>query len=128
MALPVNIEELLHGRVIEWERLEFKEGWNPESVLHTLCAFANDINNWGGGYIVIGVKEKGGAPVFPPTGLSSAEISKIQKELLNLCHRLKPVYFPVVEPVVVDQHSVLIIWVPGGSSRPYKAPVSLAVK
>ncbi|HEY5510424.1 MAG TPA: hypothetical protein VIK10_05275 [Prolixibacteraceae bacterium] len=50
MALPVNITELLHGKVVEWERLEFKEGWNPEDVLHSVCAFANDINNWGGGY------------------------------------------------------------------------------
>lgn len=31
MALPINIEELLSGRVVETERLEFKEGWNPRS-------------------------------------------------------------------------------------------------
>ena len=48
MALPVNITELLHGKVVERERLEFKEGRNPEDVLHSVCAFANDINNWGG--------------------------------------------------------------------------------
>lgn len=34
-------------------KAEFKIGWNPEDVIHTLCAFANDINNWGGGYIVV---------------------------------------------------------------------------
>lgn len=58
MALPININKLLSGRVVETERLEFKEGWNPEAVLHTMCAFANDVNNWGGGYIVIGFGEK----------------------------------------------------------------------
>ena len=57
MALPINIQELLHGRVVETERLEFKECWNPDAVLYTMCAFANDINNWGGGYIVIGIEE-----------------------------------------------------------------------
>ena len=36
MALPINIEELLSGRVVETERLEFKEGWNPLAVLHTM--------------------------------------------------------------------------------------------
>jgi len=46
MSLPINIEELIHGKVIEWERLEFKRDWNPEAVLHTLCAFANDMSNW----------------------------------------------------------------------------------
>ena len=84
MALPIDVDELLHGRVVESERLEFKEGWNPEAVLHTLCAFADDINNWGGGYIVLGVAEKDGLPVLPPSGLSRAEIAKAQKEKLSL--------------------------------------------
>ena len=57
MALPVNIEDLVHGNVIEWERLEFKKGWNPEKIIHSICAFANDLNNWGGGYIILGIKE-----------------------------------------------------------------------
>ena len=47
MALPININDLLNGKPVEWERLEFKEDWNPEAVLHTLCAFANDIHNLG---------------------------------------------------------------------------------
>jgi ATP-dependent DNA helicase RecG len=69
MALPLNISELIHGKVVEWERLEFKEGWNPENILHSVCAFANDINNWGGGYIVVGIAANEGVPQFPPKGL-----------------------------------------------------------
>ena len=65
MPLAINIHELIHGQVIEWERLEFKQGWNPEDVMHTLSAFANDINNWGGGYLVIGIAEDKGRPVKP---------------------------------------------------------------
>ena len=38
--LPINIDDLINARTVEWERLEFKEGWNPEDVLHTMCAFA----------------------------------------------------------------------------------------
>lgn len=63
MALPININDLLNGKPVEWERLEFKAGWNPEAVLHTLCAFASDIHNLGGGYILIGVAEHNGRPV-----------------------------------------------------------------
>src|SRR3972149_989132 len=126
MSLPLNINHLLRGKPVEWERLEFKEGWNPESVLHTMCAFANDINNWGGGYIVIGIEEKKGVPVFPPKGLSPAEIAKIQKELLNLSHKIKPEYFPMVEVTKYEGQDIVIIWVPGGTHRPYKAAVSLA--
>lgn len=57
MGIPVNIELLINGKSVEWERLEYKEGWNPEEIIHSICAFANDINNWGGGYIIVGVKE-----------------------------------------------------------------------
>ena len=49
MRLPINIDDVLHGQTVEWERLEFKQGWNPEAVLHTVCAFANDFHNLGGG-------------------------------------------------------------------------------
>ena len=48
MALPVNIEKLIKGTVVETERIEFKKGWNPTAVIHTMCGFANDINNLGG--------------------------------------------------------------------------------
>ena len=50
MPLPINIHDLLVGKPVEWERLGFKQGWNPEAVLQTLCAFANDFHNLGGGY------------------------------------------------------------------------------
>lgn len=57
MNLPININQLLHGKAVEWERLELKEGWNPEVVLRSICAFANDFHNPGGGYIVVGIQE-----------------------------------------------------------------------
>jgi len=57
MALPININQLISGKTVEWERIEFREGWNPERVLKTICAFANDFNNWGGGYIILGISE-----------------------------------------------------------------------
>lgn len=64
MPLPINIEKLIKGEMVESERIEYKSGWNPEDVIHTMCAFANDIHNLGGGYIVIGVEEK-----YPPDQL-----------------------------------------------------------
>ena len=125
MALPINIRELLTGHTVEWERLEFKTGWNPEDIIHSVCAFANDINNWGGGYIVVGIAEQDGRPVLPPQGLPPEQLDKIQKELLNLCHQITPPYFPVAQPVEYQGKMLFIIWVPGGQTRPYKAPLSL---
>ena len=66
MSLPINIHEVLQGQPVEWERLEFKRGWNPEAVLHTLCAFANDFHNLGGGFVFLGIGDDNGssAPRF----------------------------------------------------------------
>ena len=47
MALPLNIDDLIHQRKEESARIEYKKDWNPEKVLHSVCAFANDIDNWG---------------------------------------------------------------------------------
>jgi ATP-dependent DNA helicase RecG len=126
MPLPIHIPDLFTGTVVEWERLEFKEGWNPEAALHSLCAFANDVHNWGGGYFVIGVAEQNGRPVLPPAGLRPEQLDRIQKEVLNVSHRIVPAYHPVVEPYVLDGRHILVLWAPGGQNRPYKAPVSMA--
>ena len=127
MALPINIESLLHGKAVEWERLEFKQGWDPLAVLHTICAFANDFHNLGGGYIVVGVAEKHGQPLLPPFGLKQGQIDAIQKEILKLGHNaIQPYYHPVVVPAEIDGRYILVIWVLGGQTRPYKARVSFA--
>src|SRR3989339_957873 len=128
MALPLNIEDLITGQTVESERIEFKEGWNPEAILHSICAFANDINNWGGGYIVIGIKGNNGRPALPPIGLNPNQIDAYQKKLIELCHKLTPYYFPVPSPVVFQKKHILVLWVPGRDTRPYKAPKTLAKK
>jgi ATP-dependent DNA helicase RecG len=128
MPFPINIDDLITGQSIEWERLEFKENWNPISILHTICAFANDINNWGGGYIVIGVKEENGRPLLPPQGLAPEEIDNMQKKLIELCHHITPHYFPLAVPVIYRKKHLLVLWVPGGDMRPYKAAENLVKK
>lgn len=128
MSLPVNIEQILNGQTVEWERIECKQGWNPEGVIHTIGAFANDINNWGGGYIFIGVKEENGIPQLPPVGLHAGSLDGIQNELLNLSHKIQPYYAPVYQPYVFNGKHILVIWVPGGDNRPYKVPSTLGAK
>lgn len=125
MALPINIDQLIDGKVVEWERLDFKRGWNPEDVMHTVCAFANDIHNWGGGYIIVGVEEKNGMPVLPPCGVELNQVDSIQKELVQLCKLIQPTVNVLAEPTEVMEKDVLVIWVPGGELRPYKAPLHL---
>lgn len=127
MSLPINLDEILRGRLVERERLEFKEGWNPEAVLHTVCAFANDFHNLGGGYILIGVAADQGRPELPPVGIDPNRLDSIQQELLNLgYHRIQPAYHPISEPYEIDGRHIFVIWCPGGQHRPYKAAESLS--
>ena len=35
MALPINIDELLHGHTVEWDRIELKKGGIPK-ILYIL--------------------------------------------------------------------------------------------
>lgn len=120
MAIPVNIDDLVNRRVVESSRIEFKSGFNPNPIIHTICAFANDIDNIGGGYIVVGVEERNGSPVLPPKGIPQSEIDDIQKRLVGLCHHIEPLYNPMVEPLMYQGSYLMVIWVPGGHGRPYK--------
>jgi ATP-dependent DNA helicase RecG len=125
MALPINIKELIHGKVVEWERLEFKKGWNPEVILHSICAFANDLNNWGGGYIIVGINEKDGVPQLPPAGLPLNSLDTIQGELINICYSIQPNYLIITQPYIFDNKHILVIWVPAGDMRPYSVPSTM---
>ena len=124
MALPINIDELINGRIVEWDRIEFKKGWNPKAIIHTMCAFANDINDWGGGYIIIGLEEDKGRPIYPPIGIEPNSLDAIQGELLKLSHQIEPNYFPISQPLVFQDKHIFIIWIPAGDTRPYSAPIS----
>lgn len=118
--LPINIENLLDDNVVEWARIEFKKGWNPDATLKTISAFANDVDNWGGGYIVIGAEEENGRLIRPVSGLSNDSIDHIQKELLKYCNYLKPKYIPQSEPVQYDGKTLSLVWCPGGYDRSYQ--------
>ena len=127
--LPINISDLLRQRTVEGERIEYKAGWNPEVVLHTLCAFANDFHNLGGGYVVIGVAEEDGRPVLPPQGIDPGSVDGILKELLGLGNNaIQPYYHPLAATYEIDGRTVLVLWAHGGETRPYKAKVGLGTK
>lgn len=124
MALPINISDLVNRRVIESARIEYKRDWNPEPILHTICAFANDIDNWGGGYIIIGIDEENGMPKLPIKGLNKSSIDRINKELLQKCNLIEPRYIPIVEHASYEGKEIIVLWVPGGAERPYKCPIA----
>lgn len=128
MALPINIEDLLNKRKVESNRIEFKSGWNPISIYHSICAFANDYDNIGGGYILIGVEENNGIAVRPVKGILEEQLDKIQREILQYNHLIEPFYAPRLSVEAVDGQNILVIWVPSGINRPYTAPSDVTAK
>lgn len=129
-GLPVSLEDLLYARSIESNRIELKAGWDEKiktSVVRTVCAFANDFLNLGGGYLILGVREEGGRPVLPPAGLGNLDLERLQKEVRGACKRIVPDYLPLLFPVQHEGVSLLVIWAPGGDTRPYQAPEDLNV-
>ncbi len=127
MSLPVNIENLLFNKTVESTRIEYKTGFDPNAVIHTICAFANDIDNTGGGYIIIGVEEENGRPKNI-SGVEVNEIDKILKELVGYCNSIEPRYLPVVEPINFNEKDIIVIWCPAGHGRPYKVYENLFIK
>lgn len=128
MALPINIEALLRKQKVESNRIEFKSGWNPTSIYHSICAFANDVDNLGGGYILIGVEENNGVAVRPVKGLQVNQLDKIQREMLQFNSMIEPNYFPRISVEEIDGTNILVIWVPSGCNRPYSVPSDVNAK
>lgn len=128
MALPINIEDLLNKHKVESNRIEFKKGWNPTKIYHSICAFANDFDNIGGGYILVGVEEKDGIAVRPVTGIPLDQLDKIQREMVNFNNMMDPFYSPRISVEVVDDTHILVIWVPSGINRPYAVPTDVKSK
>lgn len=128
MALPINIEDLLDKRKIESNRIEFKEGWNPDKIYHTICAFATDLENTGGGYILVGVEEENGMAKRPVKGIPEEEIDKILKDMVGFDAKISPAYLCKASPEVVDGKTILVIWVPTGINRPYSVMESVVAK
>lgn len=125
MAIPTNIKTLLSGEVVEWARIEFKETWDAAASLKTICAFANDLDNWGGGYIVIGVEEDNGRPVYPLKGVPTDKLDAYQKSIYAKCKLIRPAYTPIIGIETYQDRQFIVIWCPGGDNRPYSSPKTM---
>lgn len=128
MALPINIEDLLSKQKVESNRIEFKAGWNPTSIYHSICAFANDVDNLGGGYILVGVEEVNGVAVRPVKGLEDNQLDKIQREMFQFNAMMDPIYYPRISVEEIDERKILVIWVTSGHNRPYTVPADVTAK
>lgn len=128
MALPININDLLNKNKVESQRIEFKKGWNPDKVYRSICAFANDFDNIGGGYVLIGVEEENGIAKRPLCGVPIQEIDSINKAIIGFNNKIEPYYMARTSVEEIDGVYIFVIWVPSGLNRPYSVPENITSK
>ena len=123
--LPVRLTDLIGGRKVESDRVECKEGWNPPAILRTVCAFANDFHNYGGGYLLVGVGQDVGKLVeaslesvdLPPVDRAFA-VAGTPSSLAAIDLELEP-----YDPRAVEGHRLPLRTVQWGLSRLASMPL-----
>lgn len=112
----------------ENEQTEWKENVaDMDDVAATLSAFANDLQNLGGGYVVCGAKEEKdefGFPRLRRQGLTSARLREVEGTVLTRCReRVSPPIAPLVEELLTDdpERRILVFIQPAtGSAHTYR--------
>jgi len=100
----IDLQELSRR---ESEQIEWKENVaDIDDVVRTLSAFANDLQNLGGGYVVCGAREDRdvhGFPALVRTGLDAARLHELEGKVLTRCRDLvSPSIAPLVEQLAAD--------------------------
>lgn len=89
----------------ESEKVEWKENGDDKDIVKrivkTISAFANDLSNFGGGYVVCGAKEgkdEFGFPKLIYKGLFSQKLKEIESRVLQHCRDyVSPAITPIVQ-------------------------------
>jgi predicted HTH transcriptional regulator len=103
MNFNIDLKELARR---ESEQVEWKENGDDikiaEGIVKTISAFANDIGNVGGGYVVCGAKEikdEHGFPKIQYTGLSANKLKEIEGKVTKYCQNYVD---PAIIPRIVE--------------------------
>ena len=48
------------------------------------------------------------------------------KDMLNKCKLIQPEYLPIVEVADYEGKKFIVVWAPGGNSRPYSSPKNMS--
>lgn len=104
MTVRIDLDQLARR---ESEQTEWKESVaDIDDVVATLCAFANDLQNLGGGYVVCGAREERdehGFPQLARKGLTASRLKEIESVALARCReRVSPPLAPLVEELDAD--------------------------
>jgi ATP-dependent DNA helicase RecG len=109
-----DLEELARR---EGEQTEWKANVaDVDDVAATLAAFANDLQNLGGGTVVCGAREDKdghGFPMLIRAGLTASRLKDVENQVLARCRdRVSPPIAPLVEELPADDENRRILVFP----------------
>lgn len=125
MTVRIDLDQLARR---ESEQTEWKENVaDANDVVATLSAFANDLQNLGGGYVICGAREEKdehGFPRLARVGLTAARFKEIESVVLARCRdRVSPPLAPLVEeiPTADPSRRILVFLQPAtGSAHTFR--------
>ena len=96
--------------------LDWKKGGDPENIVETLTAFANDYEEVGCGFVLCGIEEqkhKDGSSTSEVAGITRGESNRLQNRIFELSrNRAHPPITPRFDSVSLDEDKeVLVVWV-----------------
>lgn len=111
MTVYIDLDQLARR---ESEQTEWKDNVaDVNDVVATLCAFANDLQNLGGGYVVCGAAEgvdEHGFPELVRKGLTARRLKEIENATLACCRdRVSPPLAPLVKELDADDRERRIL-------------------
>ncbi len=117
---PVHMTALELDQLLSSEnnKVDWKSSGDPEKIVKTLTAYANDFEEAGYGMVICGVEEsKDNLPHPLVTGLPQGVLKTLRDRVFNLCRSaVTPPLAPQFRTVTLpDANEVLVIWI-GASS------------
>lgn len=106
MIVPIPYKTLLRLSKEESGLGCFMDKMDPEKLLHTICAFANDIENKNGGWILVQTEKE--------------EAEKTKELIEKICRQIQPEYHPYLYTMNHDGKYAVCILASAGFDRPYR--------
>lgn len=53
------------------------------------------------------------------------KLDKYQKEIFEKCKLIRPAYMPIIGKETYQDKQFIVIWCPGGETRPYSSPKTM---
>ena len=122
MAIPIGISRLTGLGRAGSDLTEFMAEPEPSALLHTICAFANDIRNAGGGYIVLGAEPVPETHDIRISGIAPDSADAMLRMVSEISRLIIPFYEPKAETVMHEGKRLIVLRCKGGRGRPYTAP------